>query len=293
MTKKSIINRLIQIIIMIFGISFFTFSLIFFIPGDPILAMYAENGVVPNDQVLEAMRMEMGLDNSFFVQYFSWLGNCLRGDFGNSFLYRKPVVEVIYDSFIPTLNLAIISLALTIFISLFFGVISAMYKNKFIDFIIKIVTFIGISLPNFCVGLLLIYFISVKFKFSDPLILSAITLSFSMSSKYIRQIRVLIIEELNQDYVLGARARGINNRKILTNHIFPNIKIPLITLLGLSLGSLLGGTAVVEIIFSYAGLGNLAVSAMTARDYPLILGYVLFVSVIYMFINLLVDIWHS
>ncbi|MCF0247440.1 MAG: ABC transporter permease, partial [Synergistes sp.] len=163
-------------------------------------------------------------------------------------------------------------------------------------------TFLGVSMPNFWVGLLLMLFFCVRLKILPVvcsggdfknIILPAVTLAFAMSAKYSRQVRTAIIEELNQDYVIGARARGVAEWKILWFNVFPNSFLPLITMLGLSLGSLLGGTAVVEVIFTYPGLGNLAVSAITSYDYPLIQGYVLWISLIYMLVNLLVDISYN
>jgi peptide/nickel transport system permease protein len=158
-------------------------------------------------------------------------------------------------------------------------------------------------MPNFWVGTMLLLIFALKLKVLpvvsslgnglQAIILPAITLAFAMSAKYTRQVRTAVLEELNQDYVIGARARGIKESVILWKHVFPNALLPLITMLGLSMGSLLGGTAVVEVIFTYQGLGNLAVSAITNYDYPLIQGYVLWIALIYMIINLVVDISYN
>ena len=182
------------------------------------------------------------------------------------------------------------------------GVLSAVYKDKWIDYAVRSLTFFGVSIPNFWVGLLLILLFCVKQKllnvvsssgsFKD-LILPAVTLAIAMSAKYTRQVRTAVLEELSSDYVIGARARGVKESKILWGNVFPNSLLPLITMLGLSIGSLLGGTSVVEVIFSYPGLGNLAVQAITSYDYYLIQGYVLWVAIIYMLINLLVDISYN
>ena len=179
------------------------------------------------------------------------------------------------------------------------GILSATHKGRPADFIIRVGTFFGVSLPNFWVGLMLLYVFSVRLGVlpvvSDgqgfrKMILPAVTLAFAMAGKYTRQVRTAFLGELNQDYVTGARCRGISERMILWRHVLPNAVLPLITMLGLSLGSLLGGTAVVEVIFSYPGLGNLAVDAITSMDYPLIQGYVLWIALIYMALNLLVDL---
>ena len=202
----------------------------------------------------------------------------------------------------PTLKLTLMSMVLMLIVAVPLGVLSAVYRNKPIDYIVRAVTFFGVSIPNFWVGLLLILYFCVRLRllpvvssggtFKD-LLLPAVTLAIAMSAKYTRQVRTAVLEELSSDYVVGARARGVKDSKILWGNVFPNSLLPLITMLGLSIGSLLGGTSVVEVIFSYPGLGNLAVNAITSADYFLVQGYVLWVSVIYMVINLLVDLSYN
>ena len=179
--------------------------------------------------------------------------------------------------------------------------LSAVYKNSWIDYLVRGITFLGVSIPNFWVGLILLYVVALKFSLLpvistgegfEKIILPAVTLAFAMMGKYTRQVRTAVLEELHQDYVTGARARGMTEKEVLWKQVFPNALLPLITLLGLSLGNLLGGT-VVEVIFTYPGLGNLAVQAISSYDYSLIQGYVLWVALIYMVINLLVDISYT
>ena len=299
MTKKTIASRILQIIIVLFGIGFLTFGLTYLAPGDPVKAMYAANGSVPSEEVMEAMREKMGLNNPFPVQYFNWLFSSLHGDLGTSYSLNKPVVSLLLQRLWPTLKLTLFSMILMLAVSVPFGVLSAVKHNKAADYIIRAFSFVGVSLPSFWLGVMLIYIVALKFKLlpvisSDTgfkkMILPAVTLAFPMTAKYTRQIRAAVLEELHQDYVVGARTRGLKESTVLFGHVLPNVLLPLVTLLGLSFGSLLGGTAVVEVIFSYPGLGNLAVSAVAARDYPLIQGYVLWVALIYMVINLIVDI---
>lgn len=298
MTKKTIASRILQIIIVLFGIGFFTFGLTYLAPGDPVKAMYAANGSIPSEEVVEAVRKKMGLNDPFPVQYFNWLFNCLHGDFGTSYSLNKPVVTVLLQRLWPTLKLTLFSLILMLFVSVPFGVLSAVKHNKAADYLIRLFSFVGISVPSFWLGVMLIYIVALKLKLLPVIstgtgfknvILPAVTLAFPMAAKYTRQVRAAVLEELHQDYVVGARTRGLKESTVLWWHVLPNALLPLVTLFGLSFGSLLGGTAVVEVIFSYPGLGNLAVSAVTARDYPLIQGYVLWVALIYMVINLFVD----
>ena len=264
MSKKQLTSRLLQMIIVLIGISFLTFLLTYISPGDPVRNMYISMGMVPDETLIAETRAKMGLDDPFFVQYFRWLGNCLRGDFGTSFSWQKPVATLLASRLWPTLKLALMSMVLMLIISVPLGVLSAVNQNKPIDYIVRAVTFFGVSLPNFWVGLMLILVFCVKLKLLPvvsaggtlrDLILPAVTLAIAMSAKYTR--------------------------------------LPLITMLGLSIGSLLGGTSVVEVIFSYPGMGKMAVEAITTLDYNMIQAFVLWVALIYMVINLLVDMSYN
>lgn len=299
MTAKEILSRLAQMIIVLIGISFVTFLLTYLSPGDPVRNMYLANGIMPDEEQVAVTREEMGLNDSFLTQYGRWVSNCLHGDFGKSYSLNKPVTDLLAARLMPTLKLAIFAMVIMLAVSVPLGVLSALHKDKPIDYIVRGLTFFGVSIPNFWAGLLLILLFCVQLKmlpvvssagtFGD-MILPAVTLALSMSAKYTRQVRAAILDELSSDHVIGARARGVAEWKILWRNVFPNALLPLITLFGLSIGSLLGGTSVVEVIFSYPGLGNLAVSAITSYDYNLIQGYVLWVSVIYMAVNLVVDV---
>ena len=302
MSRKAITSRLLQMLIVLIGISFLTFLLTFISPGDPVRDMYISMGLIPDEQLIAETREQMGLNDPFFTQYFRWLGNCLKGDFGTSFSWGKPVVSLLASRLWPTLKLALISMVLMLIVAVPLGVLSAVNQNKPIDYIVRAITFFGVSLPNFWVGLLLILVFCVMLKllpvvssggsFKD-LILPAVTLAVAMSAKYTRQVRTAVLEELHSDYVVGARARGVPESKILWGNVFPNSLLPLITMLGLSIGSLLGGTSVVEVIFSYPGMGKMAVDAITTLDYNMIQAFVLWVALIYMVINLLVDMSYN
>lgn len=298
MSKKQILVRLLQIVIVLIGISFITFILTYLSPGDPVYNMYTATGVMPSQELLEETRQELGLNDPFIVQYVRWLSNCLQGDFGKSYSLNKDVMELLAGRVLPTLKLAGLSLVMMLVMAVPLGVFSALKKNTIVDYLMRGVTFLGCSMPNFWVGLLLMLLFCVKLRLFPvisgtgdfkSLFLPALTLAIAMAAKYARQVRTAVLEELNQDYVVGAEARGIKRSRIIWGNVFPNALLPLITMLGLSIGSLLGGTAVVEVIFSYPGLGNLAVSAITSSDYNLIQGYVLWMCLIYMSINLIVD----
>ena len=254
------------------------------------------------EKELQEERERLGLNDPVLVQYGRWLGKVLHGDFGTSYSNGKPVAELLSVRLLPTLKLAFSALILMLLVAVPLGMLSAVYKNTWVDYLVRGVTFLGVSIPNFWVGLILLYVVALKFSLLpvistgdgfEKIILPAITLAFAMAGKYTRQVRTAVLEELNKDYVTGARARGMSEQEILWKQVFPNALLPLITLLGLSLGNLLGGTAVVEVIFTYPGLGNLAVQAITAYDYSLIQGYVLWVALIYMVINLLVDMSYT
>lgn len=296
--KRKIGYRLAHIFLVLLGVSFLSFLLMYVSPGDPVRAMYAVSGSIPSEEVLEQTREELGLNDPFFIQYGNWISNCLRGDFGTSYSKGEAVATLLMERVMPTIQLALLSLVIMVLVAVPIGVCSALRQNSILDYLLRGTTFISISMPNFWVGLLLLYVVAMKLGWLpvvsnqmnfQRLILPAVTLAIAMAGKYARQVRAAILEELRQDYVAGARARGLSERCVLWCHVLPNAVLPLITMLGLSLGSLLGGTAVVEVIFSYPALGSLAISAITSRDYPLIQGYVLWIALIYMAVNLVVD----
>ncbi len=302
MNKNQILSRLLQMLIVLIGISFLTFLLTYLSPGDPARNIFTHSGIMPSSEMIEEMRKTLGLDKPFFTQYKDWLFNCLQGNFGDSFMLQKPVADLLMERLWPTLKLTLASTVLMLLFSVPLGVISAVNHNKPIDYFVRAITFFGVSIPNFWLGLMLILIFCVKLGLLPvvssagdfkSLILPAVTLAVAMTAKYTRQVRTAVLEELHSDYVIGARARGVSESRILWGNVLPNSLLPLITMLGLSIGSLLGGTSVVEIIYSYPGLGNLAVSAIMSADYFLLQGYVLWVSVIYMLINLIVDISYN
>ncbi|MDR1040705.1 MAG: ABC transporter permease [Deltaproteobacteria bacterium] len=302
MDVKSFLNRIAQIAVILFGVSFFCFCLTFLSPGDPAMTMLTNGGNRPSPELLEAVREEMGLNRPFLIQYGSWLLGVVKGDLGRSLSSKQPVRQTLMEHLTATALLAVASLAVMLVVSMPAGILAAVKRNSWTDYLIRVISFMGISMPGFWVGLMLLYIFGLKFGWfpiastvmgPKTLILPSLTLAISMSSKYVRQVRTAVLEELSQDYVLGARALGISERVILWRQVIPNALLPLITLLGLSLGSLLGGTAVVEIVFSWPGLGKLAVESISLRDYPMVQGVVLWMALIYLGVNLIVDISYT
>ena len=296
---KYILKRLISLIPILIGISFISFALIYFTGGDAVAVRYEAIGGVLSPELINQKREELGLNRPFIIQYLSWLLGVIQGDMGISYVSGKPVFGYIFSKLPNTLLLSVSSLLTTLIISLPLGILSAVKKNSVFDNIIKGLSFVGNSLPNFFVALVLSYIFALQLKILPvisqgtsikSLILPTLTLALAMSAKYIRQIRVLIVSELSKPYVTGARARGIKENTIIFFNVLRLTSLTLITLMSLSFGSLLGGSSIVESIFMWDGIGKLAIESINLRDYPVILAYVLWMAFIYVFINLMSDI---
>lgn len=282
--KKYIINRFLQLIPILIGITLLSFVLMHSSSMDAVDVMEQNTGGSISDEEKAAIREELGLDRPLPEQYLVWLGGILTGDMGISYVSGQPVFSTFVSKLPATIALAITSVLLTVIISIPLGILSAVKQNHFLDYLIRFMSFIGNSLPNFFVSLLLIYFFSLKLKWFPvmgnaqgwkSIILPTLTLALAMASKYTRQVRATVLEELNKDYVQGARARGIQENKILYFSVLKASMLTIVTLLALSIGSLLGGTAIVESIFMWDGVGKMAVDAITMRDYPVIQAYVI------------------
>ncbi len=303
LTKKQLLFRLGQIAVVLLGISFITFCLVMLSPGDPVRQMIAGNeDIMVSQAEIDALRHELGLDKPFIYQYLDWLGRALQGNLGFSYMVKRPVVDELLHSLPATVLLAGASSLFMLVCAVPLGIYSAVKRNSFTDYLIRGITFIGVSVPNFWMGLMLLWIFGLKLGLLpivggrvtlENMILPAATLGIVMASKYTRQVRATVLEELNQDYVVGARARGMSESYILWKEVLPNAMLPLITLFGLSFGNLLGGAAVVEIVFSWPGLGYLAVQSIIYRDFQLVQGIVLWIALMYMVINLLVDISYN
>lgn len=297
--KNYALKRLLQLIPILLAITFLSYGMMR-IAGSDVVEQKMENtsGTV-SQEMIDNARAELGLDKPFVVQYFTWLGNLLRGDMGTSYVSNKPVFSTFVSKLPATLLLTAVSILLTVLISIPLGIWSAVKQNTATDYVIRTASFIGNSLPNFFVSLLLMYLFAIRLGWFpvisggvslQSVTLPALTLAIAMSAKYLRQVRATVLDELEKDYVLGARARGVKFSTTLIKSVMKASLVTIITLLTLSIGSLLGGTAIVESIFMWDGVGKLAVDAINMRDYPIIQAYVMWMAIIYVVVNLITDL---
>lgn len=296
--KKYVLQRIVQLIPILIGITFLSFAMMRIAGSDAIYELYGDKGAV-SQEIIDAKRAELGLDQPFLTQYLAWLGGFLTGDMGISYISGRDVFQTFISKLPATLLLTALSIAVTVLISIPLGVLAALRHDQWIDYLLRIFSFIGNSLPNFFVALLLMQLFAIRFSLfpviADGVNLSSavmptLTLAIAMSAKYMRQVRATVLEELNKDYVLGAKARGIRGCVIVWKNVLKSSMLTILTLLALSIGSLLGGTAIIESIFMWDGVGKLAVDAITMRDYPLIQAYVVWMALIYVLVNLITDL---
>ena len=297
--KNYTVRRLLQLIPILLAITFLSYGMMR-IAGSDVVEQKMENtsGAV-SQEIIDAAREELGLDKPFVVQYFTWLGNLLRGNMGTSYVSNKPVFSTFVSKLPATLLLTVVSILLTVVISIPLGIWAAVKQNKATDYVIRTASFIGNSLPNFFVSLLLMYLFAIRLGWFpviskgvslQSVALPALTLAIAMSAKYLRQVRATVLDELSKDYVLGAKARGVPFSTTMMKSVMRASLVTIITLLTLSIGSLLGGTAIVESIFMWDGVGKMAVDAINMRDYPIIQAYVMWMAIIYVLVNLITDL---
>lgn len=296
---KYIIKRLLHLIPVLIGITFLSFAMMRLAGGDAVTYMYENAGANVPQEVIDQTKAEYGLDKPFLVQYASWFAGMVTGDMGTSYVSQRDVSDTFLSKLPSTILLMVSSVALTILIAVPLGILSAVRQNRWTDYLIRFFSFMGNSMPNFLAALVLIYIFSIQMDWfpvvtndhiGKSLVLPTLTLAISMTSKYTRQVRAAVLEELEKDYVAGACARGVRGRVIIWKSVMRSSMLTMITLLSLSIGSLLGGTTVVETIFMWDGVGKMAVDAITMRDYPVVQAYVAWMAVIYVLINLVTDI---
>jgi len=296
--RKYILQRLLQLIPVLIGITFLSFGMMRMAGSDAITELYGDKGAV-SQEIIDEKKAELGLDQPFMTQYLAWLKGMLTGDMGKSYVSGLDVFGTFTSKLPATLLLTALSLVMTVVVSIPLGILAAVKRGRAIDYALRFISFIGNSMPGFLIALLLMHLFSIRLKWlpviSDGLslrsaLMPAMTLAIAMSSKYMRQVRAAVLDELSKNYVTGARARGVRGQVILWNSVIRSSMLTIITLLSLSIGSLLGGTAIIENIFMWDGVGKMAVDAITMRDYPLIQAYVVWMAIIYVAVNLVTDL---
>lgn len=299
--RRSIIRRVLQFIPVLLGITFLAFLLIYLSPSDPVSVRMSAGGISVSPEIMESMRRSMGLDRPLLIQYGDWLWNILHGNMGKSYITDADVLDQILKALPYTLKMAGASLLLTLCISIPVGILTAAMQNSKFDYVVRVMAFVGNALPNFIIALCLMFIFSYRLGWipvlatTKPigLILPALTLALVMSSRYIRQIRAAMLDELSKGYVVGLRSRGLSETTILYKNALKNIMVTVITLTGISLGSLLGGTVIVETVFTWPGLGSLIMEGISQRDYPVVQAVIVWMASAFMVVNLLTDISYT
>ncbi|HEU5191069.1 MAG TPA: ABC transporter permease [Methylomirabilota bacterium] len=303
---RLVVRRLLATIPVLLLVSGGVFLLIHLTPGDPIDAMMAES---VDATVKENLRRELGLDRPLYLQYVSWMGRVLQGDLGRSIRNREPVIENVGRRIRPSLQLAGLAMTISLLIAVPVGVLSAARRNGPVDRAGATFALFGICMPNFLLALLLIFLFGVRLRwlpisgYVDPLeepwdglrslVLPAVTLGLALAAVVTRTLRASMLEALAEDYVRTARAKGLSEGAVIRSHVLKNALIPVVTVLGLQLGTLIGGAVITEYVFALPGVGRLVVDAVFARDYPLVQGVVLLIAVGFILSNLAVDLLYG
>ena len=299
MRFNNVLGRFLALVPVLLAITFVTFGLLRLAGGDVVTQKMENTGQVLSPEVVAEARRELGLDRPFLVQYARWLAGILQGDMGKSYVSGLDVFDTFVSKLPATLLLAGAAVGLTAAISIPLGTLAAMRRGGAVDRAVRFLSFAGNSAPNFFVALLLMYVFAIRLELLPVLsrepslrgaILPALTLATAMSAKYVRQVRAAVLDELQKPYVEGARARGVPEWRTIVFGVLRASGVTIVTLLALSIGSLLGGAAIVETIFMWDGVGRLAVDAIRMRDYPIIMAYVMWMSVIYVTVNFLADL---
>jgi peptide/nickel transport system permease protein len=304
---RLVLVRLLALAPMLLALSVMSFALVHVIPGDPALVMMGGEGTT---QAVEELRRQLGLDRPLHVRYLEWLGRLVQGDLGQSLYNRTQVSEELLWRMPTTLSLVTLAFLLAISIGIPAGLLSAAFRNSWIDHCARLLTLVSLSLPSFWLGLMLIIFFSLWLgllpivgyepitqggvrKALPFLILPSLALGLNLAALLTRLTRSSMLEVLSQDYVRTARAKGLRGRVVVMRHALRNALIPLVTVIGINMGILLGGTAVIETVFVLPGVGQLVVRSLYNRDLPVIQGLILYVAVVYVVINLVVDILYT
>ncbi len=306
--REYLLRRLVYFVPLLFLVTMVTFSVALLLPGDPALAYIGEANM-RDKTMYDAMRKELGLDRPIPVQYAKWLGRVLRGDFGRSIRTREPALEGLMARFPVTLHLTAMAMMVALLVAVPVGVLSAVRPNSKADKVGTVLAMSGVAIPDFWLGIMLIYVFSVWFKVLPPsgyvpvsqglwpsflsMLLPAIALGMALSAVVMRQLRSSLIEVLQQEYVMVARAKGLAERLVVGRHALKNALIPVVTVIGLQTGRLFGGAVVVETIFALPGLGRLAADSIFFRDFPMLQGVVLILALAVVLANVLTDLLYA
>jgi len=266
--------------------------------GDPTTMMLPDTAT---QEDISELRHTLGLDQPLHIRYLKFLGNALRGDLGNSFVYGDPSLAIVFESVPATLKLALASMAVALLISIPLGVTAALYQGRFLDKFALTISLFGQSMPVFWLGMMAIMLFSVHLSWLPTsgygtlphLVLPAVTLGWFVNALITRLVRSSMLEVMSADFITTARSKGITEMMVVCKHAFRNAAIPMVTVMGLQLGSLMGGTVVTEIVFSWPGIGRLTLGAIYQRDYPLALTAILFIAFVFIMVNFLVDVTYS
>lgn len=292
--------RLIGAIPVLIGVSIAVFVMVRLVPGDPVQIMFA-NSAQPSQEQIDAMRHQLGLDQPIYRQYVQYLEGIVQGDLGQSFRSRQPVGSEIVERLPNTLKLTAASLLVAIVIGVTAGILSATFRGGWIDRISMVIAIIGLSVPGFWLGMMIMLLFGVRLQWFPVsgastwkhLVMPAFTLGVISSAVLARITRASMLEVLNQDYVRTARAKGLRDVTVVWRHALRNALIPVVTIIGLQIGGLLSGAFIIESVFAYPGVGALAVNALQTRDFPMIQGIVLFVAVVYVGVNVFIDMLYG
>ena len=295
------LHRLLYLAVVLFGISIITFGLFALAPGDPAEIILRDRQEAPSPESIAQLRQELGLNDPLPMRYLHWLAKALSGDLGNSWQTGEPVAAQLMDRLGATLELALATLAFVVLLSTALGILGAVYKGRLADRLLRALSILSLSVPNFWLGLLLIMLFALHWHWLplmgrggfSHLVMPVLTLGLAIAAMQGRVLRASLLEVLSQDYVRFAYAKGLNSWAVLKRHLMRNALPPVLTMWGISLGHLLGGAVIVESIFSWPGLGKLAVDAVLARDIPLVQGAVLFMALVFVLANQLTDLLHG
>ena len=295
---KYLFKKICGLFVVLFGVSVLTFGLTSMIQGNPAEIVLRQAGHDATLEEIALMEARLGLDRTLAGQYLHWLSNVVRLDFGTSYITRRPVIDEIALRLPPTLWLSVSSFGLMILLSVPVSILAVSCHGRWPDKVIGVITFTFMGVPGFVLGMVLMYFISVYFELlpmvgditAARFVLPVITLALPMACRYVRIIKAALLEILREDYIFLLRVQGLRERTVLMGNALKNALIPIVNLMGLSLGALVGGSIVVESIFSWPGLGSFLLASIGNRDYPIVIAYVLLMATVFVVINFLVDI---